>query len=107
MGVFAEAKLTSFLQDLVSVYDNNGWTSQYYDDMDWAIEALVNSAKQTTNTSLSALLLNRAESLQEIVQGAHDTDCCGSSPGGYWWSQAKTYKVRFYSSSCYLLKGEK
>jgi hypothetical protein len=93
VGVMTVEDLESFVSQLVLQFDGSGWQSNYFDDMDWAIEALVKTAAQVRSASLQATLLNRAVRLSLVVEKAWDTTCCGETPGGYWWSVDMKYKA--------------
>lgn len=84
-----EAFVASFSQTM----SNQGWMSVFFDDMDWAIEALLKTSTLVSNKTLSLELQQVSQLLGKIVQSAWDTTCCGKTPGGFWWDQKKSYKA--------------
>jgi predicted alpha-1,6-mannanase (GH76 family) len=64
------------LNAFVASYDAQGWLSHYYDDMDWAVEALARAngiASESTRPKLQAA----ATTLGLLISNARDDTCCG------------------------------
>ncbi len=93
VGLMARADFEQFVSSLAAGFGGTGWQSAYYDDMDWAIEALVSSSALVSNATLRSVLVAAAQELDQVVSGARDQSCCGARPGGYWWDVARTQKA--------------
>ncbi len=82
-------RFTGTLRTFYDAQNAIGWSRTYYDDENWMVLALVR-AFDLTNESM---YLDEAKTLFADIMSAWDTTCCGSVPGGIWWSTAHDSKV--------------
>lgn len=95
-STFRRPWLVSFMRNVSAFYaQQGGWTTEFYDDGNWAVEALVRVASSlpAEEKDLRDQLLQSAEAVANYTAAAWDTTCCGAKPGGYWWNVAHTYKA--------------
>ncbi len=92
-GLMRRDDFEQFLVALAVSYNTQGWASAFYDDMDWAVEAVVVAASVVRSPALREALTGTAVWLAAQVEGAKDKTCCGSVPGGYWWDAAQSQKA--------------
>jgi predicted alpha-1,6-mannanase (GH76 family) len=84
-----DGRFTGTLRTFYNAQNAIGWSRTYYDDENWMTLALIR-AFDLTNESM---YLDEAKTLYADIMSAWDTTCCGSTPGGIWWSTAHDSKV--------------
>lgn len=92
LGV-APSGAAAFLESFVEWWAERGWFSAYFDDMDWAIEALVRTSNVLTDGAAKNKTADALKLLAALVESAWDDTCCGATPGGYWWDAKHSYKA--------------
>jgi predicted alpha-1,6-mannanase (GH76 family) len=70
--------------------DAIGWSRDFFDDESWMALALMRAFDLTGRQRY----LDEARALlDDIVQNASDSSCCGATPGGLWWDRPHTQKA--------------
>src|SRR3990167_3442657 len=72
MGALPKEKTTLWLETFLERWGRQGWFSAYFDDMDWAIEALVKTADVVPGNNQTAGAL---QLLSAMVLNAWDDSC--------------------------------
>ena len=93
MGFLEEKFFQDFVSSLFETYMFQGWGSGYYDDEDWAIEALTKARGLVKNETVLSTLQQVLQGLAVHVRSGWDDSCCGQVKGGVWWDSSETYKA--------------
>jgi predicted alpha-1,6-mannanase (GH76 family) len=70
--------------------DAIGWSRDFFDDENWMALALLRAFDLT---GTQKYLVEARALLDDIVQNATDSSCCGATPGGLWWDRPHTQKA--------------
>lgn len=93
LGLMNQSFFDVFIENFYHTMNNQGWGSMYYDDLDWAIEALAKGMSLVKNSTITSTFSKVLQALSASVSNAWDESCCGNVPGGVWWSTEQTYKA--------------
>jgi predicted alpha-1,6-mannanase (GH76 family) len=85
----SNGRFTGTLRTFYDAQNAVGWSRTYYDDENWMTLALIRAFDLTQD----ATYLDEAKTLYADIMSAWDATCCGSTPGGIWWSTAHDSKV--------------
>jgi predicted alpha-1,6-mannanase (GH76 family) len=88
-GLERSGRFAGWPETLYRAQDAKGWSSNFYDDENWMVLALI----RTYDLSHDTTYLDRAKSIYADIESAWDTSCCGTHPGGIWWDHAHSSKA--------------